>query len=132
MPVSMVTIREVLQAQAVIAGHISAAPLIRSYVLERELGLPASRRIWLKDFGWTPVGSFKLLGALNWMAGNLDRIGDRPVAAHSSGIFASGIAFAGDRARLAVRGYLKQSPPRQPPQPVQELPPLPRQESGQG
>ena len=53
--------------------------------------------MWLKDYGWTPVGSFKLMGALNWMANNLDIIGDRPVAAHSSGNFASGIAFAGMR-----------------------------------
>ena len=43
------------------------------------------------------AGSFKLLGALNWMGNNLERIGARPVAAHSSGNFASGIAFAGMR-----------------------------------
>jgi hypothetical protein len=42
-------------------------------------------RFWLKDYGWTPAGSFKLLGALSWMANSLERIGDRPVAAHSSG-----------------------------------------------
>ena len=108
----MVTIRDVQQAQAVIAEHISAAPLIRSYVLEKELGLTASRRIWLKDFGWTPVGSFKLLGALNWMAGNLDRIGDRPVAAHSSGNFASGIAFAGMRYQKRVIIVMPQTAPR--------------------
>ena len=59
--------------------------------------MPATRRVWLKDYGWTPVGSFKLLGALHWMASNLTRIGDRPVVAHSSGNFASGIAFAGMR-----------------------------------
>jgi threonine dehydratase len=108
----MLTIRDVQQAQAVIAEHISAAPLIRSYVLEKELGLPASRRVWLKDFGWTPVGSFKLLGALNWMAGNLGRIGDRPVAAHSSGNFASGIAFAGMRYQKRVIIVMPQTAPR--------------------
>ena len=59
--------------------------------------MPAARRVWLKDYGWTPVGSFKLLGALHWMASNLARIGDRPVVAHSSGNFASGVAFAGMR-----------------------------------
>ncbi len=91
------TIQDVRQAEGVIRQHLSPAPLIRSYALERELGLAASRRIWLKDYGWTPVGSFKLLGALNWMANNLERIGNRPVAAHSSGNFASGISFAGMR-----------------------------------
>ena len=75
---------------------------VRSYALEKELGLTANRRVWLKDYGWTPVGSFKLLGALNWMAGNLERIGERPVAAHSLGNFASGIAFAGMRYKKRV------------------------------
>ncbi len=93
----MVTIANVRAAQAVIAQHITPAPLIRSYALESALGLPAERRVWIKDYGWTPVGSFKLLGALNWMANNLARIGDRPVAAHSSGNFAAGISFAAMR-----------------------------------
>jgi len=35
------------------------------------------------------------MGALNWVANNLDRIGDRKIAADSSGNFASGISFAG-------------------------------------
>ena len=55
----------------------------------------SGRRVWLKDYGWTPVGSFKLLGALNWMGSNLEQIGDRPVAAHSSGNFAQAFAYAG-------------------------------------
>lgn len=91
------TIDDVHAAERVIREHISPVPLIRSYALERELDFPPSRRVWLKDYGWTPVGSFKLMGALNWMAANSDRIGDRPVAAHSSGNFASGISFAGMR-----------------------------------
>ena len=95
MAIRIATLDDVQAAASVIHQHVSPAPLIRSYALERELGLPASRRVWLKDYGWTPVGSFKLLGALNWMAQNLSHIGDRPVAAHSSGNFASGIAFAG-------------------------------------
>lgn len=91
------TIQDVRAAESVIRQHISPAPLIRSYALERELGLPESRRVWIRDYGWTPVGSFKLLGALNWMADNLERIGSRPVAAHSSGNFACGISYAGLR-----------------------------------
>ncbi len=91
------TFDDVLAAEKVIRQHLSPVPLIRSYRLEKELGLPENRRVWIKDYGWTPVGSFKLLGALNWMANHLDVIGDRPVAAHSSGNFASGLAFAGMR-----------------------------------
>ncbi|WP_152053861.1 threonine ammonia-lyase [Tautonia marina] len=90
-----ISIDAVLAAEPLVRPFVSPAPLIRSYPLERELGLPSDRRVWLKDFGWMPSGSFKLLGALNWMAHHLDEIGDRPVVAHSSGNFASGIAFAG-------------------------------------
>jgi threo-3-hydroxy-L-aspartate ammonia-lyase len=92
---SLPTIDDVQTAAGVIHEYVSPGPLVRSYRLERELGLPPGRRVWLKDYGWTPVGSFKLLGALNWMSRNLPRIGQRPVAAHSSGNFAAGIAFAG-------------------------------------
>ena len=97
MAVRIATIDDVREAEGVIRQHVSPVPLVRSWPLERELQLPESRRVWIKDYGWTPVGSFKLLGALNWMAKNLEAIGNRPVAAHSSGNFASGISFAGMR-----------------------------------
>lgn len=95
--IQIATIAAVCSAEKVVRPHTSPAPLIRSHALERELGMPATRRVWLKDYGWTQTGSFKLLGALNWLANNRERIGTRPVAAHSSGNFASGIAFAGMR-----------------------------------
>jgi len=91
------TIADVRDARAVIARHMSPAPLIRSYAMEKELGLGEARRIWLKDYGWTPVGSFKVMGALNWMHNNLHQTCTRPVAAHSSGNFACGISFAAMR-----------------------------------
>ena len=112
MSIRITTIHDVREAEAVIHEHVSPVPLIRSYALEKELGLPPSRRVWLKDYGWTPSGSFKLLGALNWMANNLDRIGSRPVAAHSSGNFASGIAFAGMRYGKRVIIVMPESAPR--------------------
>jgi threonine dehydratase len=112
MAMKIVGIEEVRAAEPIIREHVSPAPLIRSYALERELGLPASRRVWLKDYGWTPAGSFKLLGALNWMANNLERIDDRPVAAHSSGNFASGIAFAGMRFGKRVIVVMPENAPR--------------------
>ncbi len=87
----------ILLAADVLRNHMSPAPLIRSYELEKHLGLAPSRRVWLKDYGWTPVGAYKLMGALNWMHHHLERIGERPVTAHSSGNFAAGIAFAGMR-----------------------------------
>lgn len=112
MTVRIATIQDVIQAETAIRPHVSPAPLVRSYALEKELGLPASRRVWLKDYGWTPVGSFKLLGALNWMANNAERIGARPVATHSSGNFASGIAFAGMKFGKRVIVVMPESAPR--------------------
>ena len=91
------TMVDVRSAERVVHAHTSPAPLIRSYAREHALQLPPSRRVWIKDYGWTPSGSFKLMGALNWMANHVDEIGARPVTAHSSGNFASGIAFAGMR-----------------------------------
>ncbi len=89
------TIEDIHAAETVIRSHLTPAPLIRSYRLEKQLELGLGRRVWLKDYGWTPVGSFKVYGALNWMHNHAAAIGERPVAAHSSGNFASGLAFAG-------------------------------------
>ncbi|WP_406698514.1 pyridoxal-phosphate dependent enzyme [Singulisphaera sp. Ch08] len=112
MPVRIANIDDVRAAEHVIREHLSPAPLIRSYALEQALGLAANRRVWLKDFGSTPSGSFKLLGALNWLANNLERIGDRPVAAHSSGNFASGISFAGMRFAKRVIVLMPETAPQ--------------------
>lgn len=112
MQLRIATIDDVRRAETVIRRHLSPAPLIRSYRLEKELGLVGGRRVWLKDYGWTPVGSFKLLGALNWMAENASRIGDRPVAAHSSGNFASGISFAGKQFEKRVIIVMPETAPQ--------------------
>ncbi len=108
----LATIESVRDAEDVIRQHLSPAPLIRSYRLEKELGLSPGRRVWIKDYGWTPVGSFKLMGALNWMAQHADQIGDRPVAAHSSGNFASGLAFAGMKYDKRVIIVMPEDAPR--------------------
>lgn len=94
-PITVPTLADVRAAQPIIARYLSPAPLIRSYALEAALGLEPGRQAWIKDYGWTPVGSFKVLGALNWMAVHAEQIGERPVAAHSSGNFAAGLAYAG-------------------------------------
>lgn len=112
MIVTIPSIGDVRFAQSVIRKHLSSAPLVRSYALENVLGLDSSRRVWLKDYGWTPVGSFKLLGALNWVDRNLEEIGNRPIAAHSSGNFACGIAFAGMRYGKRVLIVMPDSAPQ--------------------
>jgi len=112
MPLRTADMNDVRTAEQVIRQHLSPAPLVRSYPLEKELGLATGRRVWLKDYGYTPVGSFKLLGALNWMANHLDDIGDRPVAAHSSGNFASGISFAGAQYQKRVIIVMPETAPQ--------------------
>jgi threonine dehydratase len=112
MTIDLATIDDVRAAELVLRQHLSPVPLIRSYRLEKALGLAGDRRVWLKDYGWTPVGSFKLMGALNWMAAHCDEIGDRPVAAHSSGNFASGIAFAGQQYGKRVIIVMPESAPQ--------------------
>lgn len=107
-----VQIHQVQDAQRVIAGHMSPAPLIRSYALERALDLEPGRCVWIKDYGWTPVGSFKLMGALYWMSQHFANLDGRPVAAHSSGNFASGLAYAGHRFGARVIIVMPESAPK--------------------
>ena len=106
------SVQSIQAAQKRLRHHLSPAPLIRSYALEKLLDVGESRRVWIKDYGWTPVGSFKLMGALNWMASHLEGLGDRPVVAHSSGNFASGIAFAGMRYGKRVIIVMPESAPK--------------------
>jgi threonine dehydratase len=89
-----VTIEAVHEAEPVVHRYVDPSPLVRSYAMEKELGLPASRRVWFKDYGWTPSGSFKVMGALNWVHAHRVQLERRPVTAHSSGNFASGLAYA--------------------------------------
>ena len=107
-----VTIEQIHQAQQILAEHMTPAPLVRSYALERELKLQGDRRVWIKDYGWTPVGSFKLMGALYWMSQHAQGLNGRPVAAHSSGNFASGLSYAGNRFAARVIIVMPESAPR--------------------
>ena len=95
MTIRIATVNDIRAAETLIRPHVSPVPLVRSYPLEKELGLAPGRRVWIKDYGWTPVGSFKLLGALNWLGHQVQSLGKQAVTAHSSGNFASGLAYAG-------------------------------------
>ena len=46
-----VTIEQIHQAQQILAEHMTPAPLVRSYALERELKLQGDRRVWIKTMG---------------------------------------------------------------------------------
>lgn len=106
------SISDVEAARPIIRRYLAPAPLIRSHALERVLGLAPDRRVWLKDYGWTPVGSFKVMGALYWMHCHAERIGSSPVVAHSSGNFASGLAYAGKQYGKRVIVVMPTTAPR--------------------
>ncbi|MFM1800930.1 MAG: L-threonine dehydratase catabolic TdcB, partial [Planctomycetota bacterium] len=112
MSIRIATIDDGFKAREVIRQHICPAPLFRSYALENALGLNKDRRVWIKDYGWTPVGSYKLMGALYWTHQHDEEIGSRPIAAHSSGNFASGISFAGRQYGKRVIIVMPESAPR--------------------
>ncbi len=53
----MVTVKEIRAAKTVLRQFLSPTPLIRSFKLEKQLGLQQlGRRVYIKDYGWTPVG----------------------------------------------------------------------------
>jgi threo-3-hydroxy-L-aspartate ammonia-lyase len=106
------TIDDVFDASRVVWQHLTPSPLLRSYALEKLLGLGPNRRAWIKDYGWTPVGSFKVMGALNWIAAHDVELERRPVTAHSSGNFASGIAYAAMRYGKRVIVVMPESAPK--------------------
>lgn len=93
--VQTVTMDDVLVAEERIRAHVFSPPLIRSWALERHLGLPESRRVWLRDYGWTPSGSFKLFGACNWMAARVPMLNGRPVACIPPVILHRGLPMPG-------------------------------------
>lgn len=94
-PNPVATIDDVRRVAPIVHRFVTPVPLVRSYAMEKRLGVAPHRQVWIKDYGWSPVGSFKVMGALAWMDRHAQEIGDRPVAAHSSGNFACGISFAG-------------------------------------
>lgn len=110
--VTTATIDDVIHAASVVHRYVTPVPLFRSYALEKHLGLPPHRYVWIKDYGWSPVGSFKVMGALAWMDRHEQEIRDRPVAAHSSGNFACGISFAGMKYQKKVIVVMPESAPR--------------------
>jgi len=106
------TIRDVRYAEPIVHRYVTPSPLIRSYALENHLRLTSHRQVWIKDYGWSPVGSFKVMGALAWMDRHAEEIGNRPVAAHSSGNFACGISFAGMKYGKKVIIVMPETAPR--------------------
>lgn len=73
-------------------------PLLQAHTAGARLGV----ELWLKREDCTPVGSFKLRGALVTMAGRAHEVSDPGVWAASAGNYGLAIAMAGRRHRVKV------------------------------
>jgi threonine dehydratase len=103
----LLTIGEIEQARRVIAVHLRATPLRRSFALRDGDG-------WLKLECWQPTGSFKVRGALNHLSALGEAERARGVVAASAGNHALGVAYAAERlgGRVPVTLFVPESAPR--------------------
>jgi threonine dehydratase len=104
---TMLTLDDVLRAQALVHLHLVPTPLRRSFALR-------GTNAFLKLECWQPTGSFKVRGALATMASLSDAERARGVVAASAGNHALGVAFAaaalGGEAPVAL--FVPESAPR--------------------
>ncbi len=87
----MVTLRDIQQAQARLAGTAVRTPLLPF------LGDDPADSIFLKPENLQPIGSFKIRGAGNRILALTPEERQRGVIAYSSGNHAQGVAFAAQR-----------------------------------
>lgn len=85
-----VGIADILAARRVVDRYLPRAPLERSPLLERELGV----EIHLKIETFKPTRTFKVRGALNKIASLDDAARSRGVVAASAGSHSQGVAYA--------------------------------------
>lgn len=81
---------DVRAAAARIAGHVHRTPVLRSRILDQQLGA----EVFLKAENLQKVGAFKARGACNAVLRLDDERARRGVIAHSSGNHAAALAFA--------------------------------------
>jgi len=85
--VALLTLTDVLAARRTIRPYLPPTPLYSYPTLNRLLGL----ELYVKHENHTPIGSFKLRGALNALAAHVD---DRRAVACSSGNHGMALAYA--------------------------------------
>jgi threonine dehydratase len=86
-PKSMVTLKDIQQARALLRGIAVRTPLVACR-------LARDRQILVKPENLQPIGSFKLRGAYNKISSLSPEQRGRGVVAHSSGNHAQGVAYA--------------------------------------
>ena len=106
-PLRPLTKDDVAGAVSIVGAHLPPTPLRRCFALR-------PREIYLKLECWQPTGSFKVRGALHFVAGLTAGERARGIVAASAGNHALGVAFAaGAIGRgVAVRLYVPLTAPR--------------------
>jgi threonine dehydratase len=85
---NMVTLKDILAAQALLHGVAVRTPLLEW------TGVTAKRKLFLKLENLQPIGAFKLRGAYNKIARLSDEERRRGVVSYSSGNHGQGVAYA--------------------------------------
>jgi len=91
----MITLADILAAQARIANTAVRTPLVRLDPARlRAFGIKPAAEIYLKDESKQPIGSFKLRGAFNKISQLTPEELSRGVITYSSGNHAQGVAYS--------------------------------------
>ena len=89
----MVSLNDILEAQARLRGVAVHTPLIESHIHQAD-GVNDPRRLYLKVENLQPIGAFKLRGAYNKIASLSEEERGRGIITYSSGNHAQGVAYA--------------------------------------
>ena len=89
----MVTLKDILEAQARLRGVAVRTSLIESHLHERATE-PGVRKLYFKPENLQPIGAFKLRGAYNKVASLSPEDRARGVITYSSGNHGQGVAYA--------------------------------------
>ena len=89
----MVSLPDILEAQARLRGVAVHTPLIESHIHQGN-SLRDSRRLFLKAENLQPLGAFKLRGAYNKIASLSEPERRRGIITYSSGNHGQGVAYA--------------------------------------
>src|ERR1700679_95089 len=89
----MVTLNDILEAQARLRGVAVHTPLIESHIHQMRIA-EDPRQLYLKAENQQPIGAFKLRGAYNKIASLSPEERKCGVISYSSGNHAQGVAYA--------------------------------------
>lgn len=103
------TVADIFRAHATVRGHAFRTPLRHSWSLSEMSGVPT----WLKLECWQPTGSFKVRGALNFLANLTVAERAHPLVTASAGNHALGVSYAAQQLGMTgVTIFVPRTAPR--------------------